>query len=352
MSDGDYIDSPPEGIEGWRKVWQERKSYRGRLAPGIFRSVEAIFERLLHPHVARQRDFNIVLLDLLRDVKQDVAALRDDYRKDLEQLRNEIRRLNELVPVASKRNDALLMAVDQKIEALSARLRDVTTPLMTPAAGGSLRDDFVYRRFEEAMRGDEASVRASVTPYADLAQSNQPVIDIGCGRGEFLELCRERGIEARGYDTNERSVADLMARGLKVERLGIPDCFAQHPGGSLGAVFASHVVEHLPFDVLLDFFTGAARVLRRSGLLMIETPNASSLTVAASEFWRDPTHLAPRPLAALVVLARETGFDVAEAKTVHPFDEARRLKGTDEATRRLDEILFGDQDLRLVLRKS
>ena len=358
MSDGKFIDKPPDGIEGWRRVWQEKLSYRGRMAPAFFRSVEKVVEAVMHPFVSRQRDFNIVLVDLLRDVRTDLTDIRRDYLTDLKDLRREIARLNELVPAVADRNDALIAALDQKIETIAARQRDLTTPLLERGADSRTATDFVYRRFEEALRGSEKSVSRELEPYADLAAAAQPVIDIGCGRGEFLRLCRDRGVKASGYDTNERSVADLRAAGLDVELRGIPDCFAGHADGSLGAVFASHVVEHLPFELLRAFMQGSARVLRSGGLLMIETPNADSVAMAASDFWRDPTHLAPRPAATLVVLGRELGFDVQEISRQHPFEEGRKLElppDADPALRalvdQLNERLYAPQDLRLILRK-
>src|SRR5205814_54664 len=143
-------------------------------------------------------------------------------------------------------------------------------------------------RLEDALRGTP-----DVAPYVDLAREHQPLFDAGCGRGELLVAARDAGIAASGCDTNERSVADLEARGLDVSLTGIPECFANLANASLGSVAALHVVEHLPVDALFALFREAARTLRSGGVLMIETPNAESLLVGASEFWRDPTHIAP-----------------------------------------------------------
>ena len=124
------------------------------------------------------------------------------------------------------------------------------------------------------------------------------------------------------------------------------------------AILATHVVEHLPVEVLFAFFRQASRVLRSGGVLMIETPNAESIAVSASEFWRDPTHLAPRHPAALVLLGRESGFDVEEARAVHPLPAGTALQSSPEdppAVRRvveaINERVFGPQDLRLILSK-
>src|SRR5207244_122628 len=110
-----------------------------------------------------------------------------------------------------RRNDALIAALDQKIETVAARLRDLTTPLLTTRQPDNLTTNFVYRRMEDALRGV-----VDVNDYVEKAKDHQPVIDIGCGRGEFLEACSKAGLDARGFDINERSVADLQKRGLSV----------------------------------------------------------------------------------------------------------------------------------------
>jgi SAM-dependent methyltransferase len=222
-------------------------------------------------------------------------------------------------------------------------VRDVTNPVLSSAAAS----DFLYRRLEDGLRGV-----VDVADYVALAQA--PVIDVGCGRGEFLIACRHAGIAARGFDTNERSVADLVTRGIDATVAGVPGCFANISDASIGTVVAMHVVEHLPVDALFALFAESSRVLRAGGLLIIETPNAESLAVSASEFWRDPTHLAPRHPAALTLLGREYGFAIDEIRAIHPFPDSNRFVATSEDVRALVDALndrvFGGQDLRLILK--
>lgn len=325
--------------------------------------------RAAAPELDRQRDFNVSLIDLLADLRRDLDALRRDFAADIaavqddvrnadEALARDLRAARELIPIAAQRNDALIAALDQKIETVAVRLRDsVNAGAGSPAGPPPLSNDFLYRRLEDGLRGSEAEVRANLLPYVERAIA--PVIDVGCGRGEFLLMCRERGIEARGFDTNERSVADLRARGIAADVAGVPECFASYANASAGSILATHVVEHLPVDILFDFFRESARVLRPGGLLMIETPNAESMLVSASEIWRDPTHLAPRHPAALVLLAREHGFSIDEARAVHPFPEGTTIPvapddppALQRVVRVLNERLFGPQDLRLIARRG
>lgn len=364
MADENYVDGAPAGADGWREVWLADRRYRPQPSryEWLLRIVRRIFRRAAEPDTERQKNFNVALLDLVNDLRGDIAAARRDFRADLEAVQRDLgiavgvesAKLRELVLVAARRNDALIAALDQKIENVAVRVRDAVNPAVSAQS-----PDVLYRRLEDALRGSEAHVRKDVEPYAQRAADHQPVLDVGCGRGEFLALCRERGIDARGVDTNERSISDLRQRGLDAALGAIPECFTPLADRSLGAVLAMHVVEHLPVDALFALFRESARVLRPGGLLMIETPNAESMAMAAGDFWRDPTHIAPRHPAALTVLAREHGFAIDEIRAVHELPEGTRIAihadDSPELQRvihALNDRLFAPQDLRLILRKA
>jgi SAM-dependent methyltransferase len=358
MSEDRFVDAPPSGAEGWRDVWQNDLRFRPRKSAlgFLLRLFQRLLERATRAERDRQRDFNLALLDLVGDLRSDISRIRDDLKRDIETvqrdvrvadeaLAEELRKIRELIPIAAKRNDSLIAALDQKIETVAVRVRDVTNPVLASSSAS----DFLYRRLEDGLRG-----AVDISDYVALAQA--PVIDVGCGRGEFLVACREAGISARGFDTNERSVADLVARGIDAAVAGVPGCFANLGDATIGTVVAMHVVEHLPVDALFALFAESSRVLRSGGLLIIETPNAESLAVSASEFWRDPTHLAPRHPAALTLLGREYGFAIDEIRAIHPFPDANRFVATSEDVRPLVDALnarvFGGQDLRLILRRT
>src|ERR1700674_4147964 len=323
MSDDRYVENPPAGAQAWREVWESDARYRPRASAGewFLSFFRRFFRRTVAVDAERQKDFNVVMLDLLRDIRTDVTTLNQDLRHDLDALKNdsrsadealamELKKHRELLPVTAKRNDALIAAIDQKVESMVGRLSDLTLPTIERMASGERRAaDFLYRRLEDGLRGTP-----DVAPYLDLARTHQPAIDVGCGRGEFLLACREAGVVAFGFDINERSVAHLRARGVDATVAGIPECFTTIADQSVGSVLAIHVVEHIPAELLFELFAQSHRVLKAGGLLMIETPNAESLLTSASDFWRDPTHLAPRHPAALTLLAREYGFAIEEIR--------------------------------------
>lgn len=358
----EWIEKPPEGVAGWRQVWKENLRLRPEesgsgLKRGIRGWIQRVVRSVSREDDERQRDFNLALLEMFEDVRRDAEALHQDIlttTKDLAALGVEVQKFQELLPVAVQRNDALLAALDQKIETIAVRIRDITTKLIVAEkTSPAVRNDLLYRRLEDSLRGSVAEVRKNLQPYLEFARKSGPVVDVGCGRGEFLELCREAGIPARGFDTNERSVASLKERGFEAEVGAVPECL---DGVTAGSILATHVVEHLPATALFDFFAAASRSLNPGGYLMIETPNADSLAMSGSDFWRDPTHVAPRHSASLILLGREFGFDVEESRSVNDFPEARQIRstpGTDPAlVDQLNERLYGKQDLRLILRKK
>lgn len=363
MADERFVEKAPDGAQGWAEVWRDDRRYRpgGAKHEWLFAPLRKLFRRATALDAERQRDYNLVLLDLLRDLRTDIEAVRRDLRGDIDALQRDLSdalateaaRQRELVTIAARRSDALAAALDQKIETVAVRMRDATNPVVNAVA-----PDVLYRRLEDSLRGSELHIREDVMHYVRLAAEHQPVLDAGCGRGEFLSACREQGIDARGVDTNERSVADLSQRGFNVTVSAIPECFASYEAGALGSVLAMHVVEHLPVETLFALFREAARVLRKDGLLMLETPNAESAVISATDFWRDPTHLAPRHVAALTILGREHGFEIADVRAVHELPEAMKVPMLESDPPELQRVvhaindrLYAPHDLRLVLRR-
>lgn len=171
------------------------------------------------------------------------------------------------------------------------------------------RDDW-YVEFEGTFRGPEPLVRERQRVYLELLAGRPPVLDVGCGRGEFLELLREAGVEARGVDHDRGMVARAHEKGLDVEFGDAIDYLEAQPDESLGAVFCAQVIEHLPYDRLMRFLEHCRRKLVPGGLLVAETVNPHSL-VAFRAFWRDPTHQSPIYPEVAVVLCRIHGFESA-----------------------------------------
>ena len=148
------------------------------------------------------------------------------------------------------------------------------------------------------------------------------VLDIGCGRGEFLEMMREAGVPARGIDLSEESVALCRDKGLEAESADLYMYLADLPEASLDGIFCSQVVEHLPADRLPAMVKLCASRLTRNGVIAIETPNPECLAIFATHFYLDPTHTRPVPHALLAFYLEEFGVGNIEVHRLSPAVES------------------------------
>ena len=174
----------------------------------------------------------------------------------------------------------------------------------------------LYIRLEKAFRGDPALIAQRQSQYIphvqSIVSSQHPLLDLGCGRGEWLTVLSQNGLPARGIDGNSEAVAMCQERGLHVEFATIEDVLKSTKPGSLGAITLFQVLEHVDFQTALSILTKARSLLIPNGVLIAEIPNLETLRVGAGTFWIDPTHVRPLFPAVLRFLADEAGFsDVA-----------------------------------------
>lgn len=221
----------------------------------------------------------------------------------------------------------------------------------------------VYPAFEARFRGSEDEIRGRLAAaYLDdvrEASTGAGVLDVGSGRGEWLEVLRAAGIGARGVDAHPPFVAAAQERGLSVAGGDGVGWLRAQPPGSADVVTAFHVVEHLAVDEVLALLGAAAQVLRPGGLLVIETPNPRNLVTGACNFHLDPTHRVPLPPALTEFLVGAAGLRVTAVRELHRKEDldlsGLRLDGIDERARRLlaetlDRTLFGPQDYAVLAR--
>ena len=170
----------------------------------------------------------------------------------------------------------------------------------------------IYTEIESQLRGSPEAVAELQRRYLGLVaevESDLPVVDLGCGRGEFLSLLEEEGIDAVGVDVNGTFVASCRDQGLVVEHGDLLQYLEAQSDGSHRAVVLFQVLEHLPFAVLLKTIAEAYRILVPGGVFLGETPNGANLVVGGSTFWLDHTHIQPLHPALLKVLADYFGFE-------------------------------------------
>lgn len=177
-------------------------------------------------------------------------------------------------------------------------------------------EESLYVSLEDHFRGDPSVIRErqrAYIPYIqDIVTEGKPLLDLGCGRGEWLTVLRDAGIPAHGIDSNRACIDDCKQLDLNVELADLVEYLNALPEGSLGAITMFQVMEHLPFPVLLNVLRAILRALSPGGVFIGEVPNSETLSVAASTFWIDPTHERPLFPGLLQFLAREVGFGTVE----------------------------------------
>jgi len=172
-----------------------------------------------------------------------------------------------------------------------------------------------YRGFEDIFRGDEEFIRERQRGYLELLRGHEPVLEVGCGRGEMLDLLQEAGLPALGIDVDAGMVERCRAKGHRAELVGGLEFLERQPVGEWGAIFAAQVVEHLKYDDLLALLRLAREKLKPGGVMILETVNPHSAR-ALKTFWVDLTHEKPIFPEVAVALCRLQGFE--EAIVVFP----------------------------------
>ncbi len=165
-----------------------------------------------------------------------------------------------------------------------------------------------YLSFLNKTRGDENSIKKKYKMYLPYINKNWQVLDIGCGRGEFLQLLSGNGINAYGIDINQEMINRCKEKNLDVKQEEAIDHLTKIPEASLGTIMCSHILEHIPFNLWFDFLELCKKALINNGSLIVETLNPRSIYGMFEWFWKDPTHINPVYPEYLTHLLELIGF--------------------------------------------
>jgi O-antigen chain-terminating methyltransferase len=286
----------------WREGWEKRLH---RNEAHFLRSVadlNAAFEQRANTadlnyrdHLEKQHQDYLIALD--RTTKEiqdrlwsDLAAVRKEYER---LIHYELRLLRQQ-------------------QALAPATTPVTAMPPAPVAASPGFTDFHYVKFADRFRGTEEYVRTGQRFYLPYFQNCNSVLDVGCGRGEFLEVMREADIPARGIDLDSASVEMCRGKGLQAD---VSDLFvelASDAGAQYDGIFAGQIVEHLPSEQLHQMVKLCAARLKSGGVLVIETPNPECLAIFATHFYIDPTHTRPVPPALCLFISKNRVWAISK----------------------------------------
>ena len=217
-------------------------------------------------------------------------------------------------------------------------------------------DDGLYVALENHFRGSRDAVAQRQQDYLPMLPSvistSAPLIDLGCGRGEWLKVTRAQGIPSLGVDSNTVCIAECQEEKLDVIQDDLLHFLAERPNASVGTYTLFQVLEHLPFPVLVDALREMRRTLVPSGRVIAEVPNAKNLRVSAGTFWIDPTHQRPLFPELLLFLAKEVGFAQADGHYTNNLSPNHDLSGLPDgamnALRSVVDAVDGPGDFALI----
>lgn len=319
----------------WRVEW-ERKLATNEIQ--FLRSVADLQAAYQHRASLMEANFRDLVKSQHTDFEGALERANIDIQKhlwdDLEKIREEYERLihNELRVVRQR-------AASWSPEAAVA-------PSPRPSVAPSPVD---WLRFADRFRGTYEYVKQNQRLYVPRFAGRKQVLDIGCGRGEFLDLMKEAGAPARGIDLSEECVALCRERGFEADVADLFEYLAKLPEGSLDGIFSAQVVEHLSPERLPEMIRLSAGALSRGGILAIETPNPECLAIYASHFYIDPTHTRPVPPALLVFYLEEAGFGRIEVERISPAVES--MPAVRELPEAFRDAFFNGLDYAVTARK-
>lgn len=300
----------------------------------------------------------------LNTLMHDVSQLKTTVNELQENARQDQQRSEEILGRMAREFVRLKTMVDAQRRSYVEMTRQITR-VSDESGDGSIpkidvKDDpffdIFYRELEDRYRGSREEILHRLRDYVghvaflkDVDEKKRRIIDLGCGRGEWLEILREEGLEGVGIDINEAQVEAARALDLKIEIDDAISYLSKQKDRSVDFISAFHFIEHLEFPVLARLLKEVLRVLKPGGRLLLEAPNPETLIVGAYRFWFDPTHVRPYPSELISLLLDSLGFKDLDVLRLHPDDSLKfYYMQTHGLTEAVADLIFGPLDYAIL----
>ncbi|MEW6003024.1 MAG: methyltransferase domain-containing protein, partial [Nitrospirota bacterium] len=330
-----------EEIRGLATLSLEKiENYQGSLnatAERIFETINELRGNIRHLH------------EMDREI---IDNFRTSFEKSLKVLKDETKEITEILKTYKRENaylDRKLSIINQELKKYGAIKSEELVKDLPKISLNEMR----YLSFENKYRGSREDIKErqrQYVKYVAMAKEDTKgnfLLDIGCGRGEFLELMAENGIPAKGIDTNEGMVEICTNMGFDAHKGDALEFLNAVPDNSLIGITAFQVVEHLPVEYLQELIKSCFYKIKNKGIIILETVNPYSV-IAMRHFWMDLSHVRPIAPETLKFLADTAGFRNIEIKSSSPVPEDLKLRGGNYNTQLLNDLLFGDQDYAVI----
>jgi SAM-dependent methyltransferase len=305
-----------------RVLWRAAPGYARRRAaraqaPARLARLEAELEHIDERHGEQ--------IERLEDVARELILTAESLRRgssDVDAaMKSAARSARREIELIETELNAVPYVADSPFERMDSPVGEVVGYRSAASLRGG---DSVYVDFEELFRGPAERVAESQRPYLALVREHGPVLDVGCGRGEFLALLAGEGIAAHGVDADAGMVERCRALGVEATLADANEYLEGVEDASLGTVFSAQLIEHLPYAELQRMFELSRRKLRAGGLFVAETVNPHRVS-SLKTFWVDLTHQHPIFPEVALALSAIAGFESAYvfAPTFDSFERAR-----------------------------
>ena len=337
MSDTDVRARSQHLIEQLNTLWRVGESEPTSPPSLPKRLLNLIRTRLLR----RQETFNSVMVQYINESVRPLELAIDDVRRFQEALAARERRMEALID-AIRTEHAEIRTSLGVLQQATHNLGSVVSgfpgpPKLGTSEGGSRTAEpptsssvetlsHKYVGFEDAFRGSSDDIQRLLRDYTPIFVGASDVLDIGCGRGEFLALLRESGVTARGIDLNDAMVAVCREKGFEATKADALSYLRGVPPGSLGGLFAAQVVEHLEPAYLTRLLEAAFEALRPGAPIVLETINPACWFAFFESYIRDITHVRPLHPDTLKFLLIASGFQQIEIRYRAPYPEHEKLQ--------------------------
>jgi len=312
----------------------------------------------------RLPEFRETIMDSNERLKRHVEVTSEHQRSTDERLHS----IDLLEAQVEELQEYTSAVTRDRVEPMEAELKGLRERLHNIATEGDFPDQY-YVDFEDLFRGSPEEIEVRLKAYLPHIENNKqlpkdkPAIDLGCGRGEWLDLLSGQSFVTVGVDLNAQFFDDCASRGHTMHNGDALDYLVSCEDESSSIVSAFHLIEHLPNRVLVDLVRQAFRVLAPGGMLILESPNPRNIAVSADTFYLDPTHTVPRHPHTMQFLVTRCGFSDVEIlylsenrmDPVTPFDVLEKQledQGAKQALAFLREKFFAAPDYAIVAVKS
>jgi 2-polyprenyl-3-methyl-5-hydroxy-6-metoxy-1,4-benzoquinol methylase len=281
------------------------------------------FERLTSALIVFLQQITAFVESKDRELSAATSARFDQIDADVRSL-SELRTQVGVLTRAMRANERAISTVASPQSSVASPQSSVVSP-----SSSVLSDDYKYVGFEDQFRGSDDAIQERLRAYVPIFAGRSEVLDVGCGRGEFLAALKAAGISARGVDANAEMAAVARERGLAAAHADALAHLASLPDGSLGGIIATQVIEHLEPPYLMRLLDTMAQKLHQGAPLVLETINPACWLAFFSSYIRDLTHVRPIHPETLQYLLRASGFERVDIRYSAPVPEQVKMKTVD-----------------------